>query len=51
MQFKLGTNIKVGQKIKTADGWRKIKEVNSCSARVKEGLVTFGSIIYGWKAS
>lgn len=49
MQFKLGNNVKSGQKIKTANGWRKIKQVNSDGAIVKEGLVKFGDIILGWK--
>ena len=51
MRFKLGTNIQAGQKIKTGDGWRKIKEVTDDGAIVKEGLIHFGNTIYGWKAS
>lgn len=50
MTFKLGRNIKVGQKIKTADGWRKVKEVTEKGAIVKGDLVPFGSTVYGWKA-
>ena len=49
MTFKLGKNIMVGQRIKTQFGWRKIKSVSSEGALVKEGLVTFGSNILGWK--
>jgi len=46
MTFKLGKNIQIGQKIKTSLGWRKIKDVTSDGAVVKEGLST----VYGWKA-
>ena len=49
MTFTLGENIKANQKIKTAEGWRKIKEVTKAGAIVKEGLVLFGSTVYGWK--
>ena len=49
MRFTLGTNVQAGQKIKTEKGWRKIKSVNGSGAVVKEGLIEFGSIIYGWK--
>jgi len=50
MTFKLGKNIQIGQKIKTSLGWRKIKNVTSDGAVVKEGLIKFGSTVYGWKA-
>ena len=50
MSFKLGRNIKTGQKILTPSGWRKILEVTETGARVKEGIVKFGETIYGWKA-
>ena len=50
MKFVLSENVKVGQKIKTGKGWRKIKEVNKSGAMVKEGLIQFGSLIFGWKA-
>lgn len=48
MTYKLGTNVCVGQKIKTAQGWRKIKEVTNSGAVVKEGIINFGEVIYGW---
>ena len=50
MTFTLGTNIKVGQKIKTGYGWRKVKKIVNDGALVKEGFIKFGSTIYGWKA-
>jgi len=49
MNFKLGTNIESGQKIKTLHGWRKVKEVTIEGAVVKEGIIKFGDIVYGWK--
>ncbi len=49
MTFKLGKNIKQGQKIKTAFGWRKVKSVSDTGATVKEGEVKFGETVYGWK--
>jgi hypothetical protein len=51
MTFKLSSNIKAGQKIKTKDGWRKVKEVTDVGAVVKEGVIMFGDTVYGWKAS
>ena len=51
MKFTLSTNIEIGQKIKTANGWRKIKEITEDGAMVKEGLIRFGDTVYGWKAS
>jgi hypothetical protein len=50
MRFRLSNNIKAGQKIKTAYGWRKVREVTKDGAIVKEGLVRFGHPVYGWKA-
>jgi len=49
MIFKLGTNIKAGQQIKTASGWRKILSVTDEGAETKDGLIKFGEIVYGWK--
>jgi len=43
------TNVKVGQKIKTGRGWRKVLEVSDIGATVKEGIILFGSTVYGWK--
>ena len=47
--FKLGKNIKTGQKIKSKDGWREVLEVNENGVTIKEGFVKFGQTIYGWK--
>lgn len=49
MNYTLSKNIKAGQKIKTKNGWRKVKEVTSDGVIVKEGLISFGDAIYGWK--
>jgi len=50
MQYTLGTNVQVGNKILTQDGWEKITE------KLEDGIVTkkgkkilFGETIYGWK--
>jgi hypothetical protein len=51
MTYTLSKNIQVGQRIKTAKGWRKINAVVGEGAMVKEGIVPFGSTIYGWKAT
>ena len=51
MTFKLGENIKVGHKIKTLNGWRKVKDVTDKGAIVKEGLIEFGSTVFGFKSS
>lgn len=49
MKFKLGKNIKVGQKIKTSKGWRKVLEVREDGVFVKESFIYFGSEVFGWK--
>ena len=51
MTFKLSRSIAVGQQIKTSNGWRKVLEVTSEGARVAEGFVMFGEVVYGWKAA
>jgi hypothetical protein len=50
MTFTLGNNIQAGQKIKTSNGWRKVKYVTDNGAQIKEGIIPFGATIYGWKA-
>jgi hypothetical protein len=50
MTFKLGTNIKAGQQIKTSAGWRKVIHVTDEGAETKDGIVKFGETVYGWKA-
>ena len=49
MTFRLSSTIAVGQKIKTAHGWRKVTAVTTEGAQVKEGIVKFGDVFYGWK--
>ena len=50
MNFKLGKNIEVGQKIKTSNGWRKILAVLGEGAVLKDETVKFGATVYGWKS-
>jgi len=52
MIFKLGKNVKVGQKIKTKtmNGWRKIKSLTKEGVIVSDGELKFGDTIYGWKS-
>lgn len=45
----LSDNVKIGQKIRTCNGWRKILEINETGVLVKEGQVSFGHTILGWK--
>lgn len=49
MTYKLGKNVEVGQKIKTANGWRKIKAISDDGAMVSDEFVKFGNVVYGWK--
>jgi len=51
MIFKLGRNIKEGQKIKTRNGWRKVRVVYWKGVIIKEGLIKFGETIYGWRSN
>lgn len=51
IEFKLGTNIKAGHKIKTVEGWRKVLSITDEGVKVKEGTVKFGETIYGWRAA
>lgn len=50
MRLTLGKNILPGQRIRTTNGWRKVKEVNEDGALVSDGLIKFGETIWGWKA-
>ena len=49
MQFKLGKNIEVGQKIRVGRYWRKIKKVTEEGVFVKDSFIPFGSTVYGWR--
>lgn len=51
MKFTLSKNVKAGNKIKTNNGWRVVKEVNYDGIIVKEGHIKFGSEVFGWKSS
>jgi len=50
MTFKLGKNIKIGQKIKTKKGWRKIKEVTEKGVIFSDGELKFNDTVFGWKS-
>jgi len=50
MIFTLSESVKASQKIKTSLGWRKVLSVGASGVMVKEGLVRFGEVVYGWKA-
>ena len=49
MKMTLGKTIAKGQKIKTCAGWRTVLEVTEHGARLKEGVLEFGDVIFGWK--
>jgi len=51
MTFKLGTNIKPGQQIKTSNGWRIVIVVTDEGAKTKDGIVKFGETVHGWKGA
>lgn len=51
LMMSLGRNILVGQKIKTSLGWRIVKQVTDEGVVVKEGVVKFGTPVFGWKSS
>ena len=51
MTMVLGKNILVGMRIKTRHGWRKVKQVTDDGVVVKEGVVKFGTPVFGWKSS
>jgi hypothetical protein len=50
MTFVLGKSIKVGQKIKTLNGWRKVIAITDIGALTKDGVTAFGDTVYGWKS-
>ena len=50
MAYKLGTNVEVGNKILTKDGWQKIKnKFDDMIITNKGNEIKFGEEIYGWK--
>ena len=49
MNYKLGTNVQVGNKILLKTGWSKINQVNERGAEVESGFIEYGQTIYGWK--
>jgi len=51
MTFKLGSTIKVGNKIKIYNGWYTVNEVTAEGAMTEGGLIKFGTTVYGWKSA
>ena len=49
MKYKLGTNVKVGNKILLKTGWEKIVEIKENGVQTPSGFVEYGWEIYGWK--
>ena len=49
MAYKLGTNVKVGNKILLKTGWEKIVIVKEEGVETASGFIEYGSEIYGWK--
>ena len=50
MNYKLGTNVKVGNKILLKTGWEKITALKENGVEVVGGnFVEYGWEIYGWK--
>lgn len=50
MQFKLGKNIQIGNKLKTMFGWEVVIDVTDEGALTKRTLIKFGDTVWGWKA-
>jgi hypothetical protein len=50
MNYKLGSTVQTGEKIKTSKGWRKIISVLETGVTIKGDFISFGETIYGWKA-
>ncbi|MCK4782073.1 hypothetical protein KAS79_04105 [Candidatus Parcubacteria bacterium] len=49
MTYKLGTNVKVGNKILLKTGWEKITKIGENGVDVPSGFIEYGWEIYGWK--
>lgn len=49
MEYKLGTNVKVGNKILLKTGWEKIVNVKDNGVETASGYIDFGEKIFGWK--
>lgn len=51
MKYKLGTNVKKGEKILLKTGWKKIIEIDQEGVTIEGGnRMDYGWEIYGWKA-
>lgn len=49
MKYRLGTNVKVGNKILLKTGWEKIVEIKENGIETPYGYLEYGCEIYGWK--
>ena len=50
MIFKLSKSVKIGQKIKTLNGCRKVIDITDVGVLTKDGVTAFGDTVYGWKS-
>jgi len=48
MAYKLGTNVKVGNKILLKTGWKKILQIKKGGVEVEGGFIEYSATIYGW---
>lgn len=49
MNYELGKNVSVGNKILLKTGWKKILQVKEGGVEVEGGYIEYGQTIYGWK--
>jgi len=49
MKYKLGTNVKVGNKILLKTGWKKVVQIKETGVETTGGFIQYGWEIYGWK--
>jgi len=49
MEYKLGTNVQVGNKILLKTGWKKITKIREDGVEVSGNFIEYGWTIYGWK--
>jgi len=49
MEYTLGTNVEIGNKILLKTGWAKITAIKEKGVEVSGNFIEYGSKIYGWK--
>ena len=50
-KYKLGTNVKIGNKILLKTGWEKIVRIKETGVETPSGFIKYGLEIYGWKTN